>query len=84
MRKIVFPEVLIKKSNSPSFPKPISAEIVCKCSEIIMKSQGTTTKIRSKILIFKSDGAYAICKGCGTEVKVPVRVDSLPPLILKN
>jgi ribosomal protein S27E len=74
---------VIKKARSST---PMQTDIVCKCSEIIMKSQGGETKIRSKVLVFKSGGAFAVCKSCGTEVKVPVKADlvSNPPLILKT
>lgn len=72
------------KGSSPNY----HTDIVCKCSEIIMKSVGGETKIRSKVLVFKSGGAYAVCKGCGTEVRVPVKADVIqpvnPPLILKT
>ena len=59
----------------------IGKSIVCKCSEIIMKSQGETDKIRAKILLVKGDGVFAVCKKCGDEVQVPL-VKSGPPLIL--
>lgn len=55
------------------------AHIVCGCSEIIVKSQGGAVKLRSKILIFKNNQAYAICKKCSSEVPVPVTLSkSLP------
>jgi ribosomal protein S27E len=60
--------------------------IVCSCSEVIVKSHNGSVKLRSKILIFKGNDAYAVCKKCGTEVAVPVSFDksvgSLPPLLL--
>lgn len=60
-------------------------QIVCACSEIIAKSDNGTTKIRSKILLVKSDGTYAVCKGCGMEVPVPLTpTQAGPPLILRR
>ena len=57
--------------------------ITCKCSEIIMKSDGQESKIRSKILIIRNGDVLAVCKGCGTEVNVPLQTASSgPPLIL--
>lgn len=69
-----------------------TAHIVCACSEIIVKSQNGSVKLRSKILIFKgNDQAYAICKRCGDEVAVPVSLnksapetETNPPLILRS
>ena len=48
----------------------------CSCGEIVLKSVNGTTKIRNKIIVFRdSGGAVAICKGCGTEHKIPVLLD---------
>lgn len=61
--------------------------IVCRCSEIILKSESSVAKIRSKIMIMRDDGVYAVCKSCNAEVAVPlVRVipDVGPPLILRK
>jgi hypothetical protein len=63
----------------------LNTQIVCACTEIVMKSQDGAVKLRSKIVIFKGEQGYAICKSCGVEVKIPVRLseDALnPPLIL--
>ncbi len=46
-----------------------------KCGEVIIKSIGDSTKIRAKILVVKSDQTYAICKGCDSEIPVPLRMD---------
>ena len=46
------------------------------CNEVILKSTPDgTIKLRSKVVIFKESGASAVCKGCGTEVPVPVVTD---------
>ena len=65
----------------------IYINIACPCSEVIMKSENNTSKIRSKILILKDNGAYAICKSCGYEVKVPLKLDipdAGPDLIIEE
>lgn len=63
--------------------------IVCKCSEIIAKSDAGVMKIRSKILLVRDDSVAAVCKSCGMEVTVPLKksvIDIInpagPPLIL--
>lgn len=53
----------------------IHTDIACPCSEIIMKSQGEVSKIRSKILIIKGNSVCAVCKSCGFEIPVPLKVD---------
>ena len=68
----------------------IHTDIACPCSEIIMKSQGDVSKIRSKILIIKGNSVRAVCKSCGFEIPVPLKVDpdfvgfSGPDLILEE
>lgn len=46
----------------------------------MLKSRDGEAKIRSKVLVFRDDKAYAVCKGCNTEVQVPLKIDlsSLP------
>jgi len=48
--------------------------IHCVCGEVIVKSSADT-KIRAKILVFKDGGAFAVCKSCDQEVKVPLHID---------
>ena len=65
----------------------IIPQITCGCSEIVLKSVGTETKIRSKILVIRDNCVYAICKGCNNEVRVPLCIDSdkvNPPLFIKK
>ena len=45
------------------------------CSEVMLKSHGAESKMRNKVLIFREDKAYAVCKGCGVEVQVPLKID---------
>lgn len=49
----------------------------CACGEVVLKSFNGTTKIRNKIIVFRGDEAIAICKGCGSEHKIPVRLDRI-------
>lgn len=65
----------------------MTKSIVCRCSEIILKSANGVGKLRSRIVLMKSTGVYAVCKSCGTEVKVPLVLapqDPGPALILKT
>ncbi len=50
--------------------------ISCKCGEVIVKSLDADTKIRAKIVVFRDAEAYAVCKSCNTEVKIPLRLDT--------
>jgi ribosomal protein S27E len=45
------------------------------CGEVVLKSVNGELKMRSKITIFKNGGAYAVCKGCSTEIQIPVSID---------
>lgn len=52
-------------------------QINCKCGELIVKAiNEDNMKVRSKIIVFKGNAAYAVCKSCDQEVKVPLQVDS--------
>lgn len=52
----------------------MTAGIICpKCGKEILSS-GNRPKLRSRIVIFGSDGAVAKC-GCKEMVRVPVRID---------
>lgn len=65
----------------------IYTNIACPCSEIIMKSDNGVAKIRSKILIVKGNSVCAVCKSCGFEVPVPLRLDTTdagPDLIIEE
>ena len=61
--------------------------LTCRCGEIIVKSVGGGSKVRSKILIIKAEGlTVAVCKGCGVEVPIPLKLDSEaanPPLFVR-
>jgi len=51
--------------------------IHCTCGEVIVKSTGSDTKVRAKIVVFKDNNAYAVCRGCDHEVKIPLQIDSV-------
>lgn len=38
-----------------------------------MKSRSGEEVIRAKVLILKGDAVFAVCKGCGEEVPVPLQ-----------
>lgn len=46
------------------------------CNEVIIKGASDgSIKLRSKVVIFKDEEAIAVCKGCGSEVPVPIVTD---------
>lgn len=49
--------------------------LVCNCGEVMVKSANGTTKIRAKIIVFRGDQAYAVCKGCGKELSAPISLN---------
>lgn len=63
-------------------------QLKCKCNEIVLKSlEGEDSKIRSKVMVIKGGEVFAICKGCSSEVRVPLKLDEElinPPLFIKN
>ena len=52
-------------------------ELSCRCGEVIVKSNNSDTKIRAKIVLFRNNEAFAVCKGCNGEVKVPLQLDTV-------
>lgn len=46
-----------------------------RCNEVIIKGTPDGLKVRSKVTIIKSTGAFAVCRGCGEEVPIPVTLD---------
>lgn len=62
-------------------------QLRCKCSELIIKSADDSSKIRSKIIIIKGGGVYAVCKQCATEVEIPLEISKSAaniPIIIKK
>ena len=46
----------------------------CSCGEVLVKSINGVTKIRNKVLVLKGNQTYAVCKGCGAEHPVPLKL----------
>lgn len=46
------------------------------CGEVVFKSMNDSTKLRSKVLVFRDEQAFAVCKGCNNEIPVPVVLDT--------
>lgn len=49
--------------------------LTCKCGEVVVKSANGTTKIRNKMLVIKGNRSFAVCKGCGAEILVPIKLE---------
>jgi len=47
-----------------------------KCGEVVIKALGDVTKIRAKVIVVKDGVTLAICKGCDTEIPLPLRMDA--------
>lgn len=65
------------------------------CHEMVIKSVNGVIKVRTKILLLSEDKeALAVCKGCGEEIPIPVKLDvemvksiakaKSPPLYLRS
>ena len=50
---------------------------MCSCGEALVKSANGTTKVRGKILLFRGGQGYVVCRGCGAERAVPVKIDEV-------
>lgn len=56
--------------------------ILCRCGEVLVKGLDADVKIRAtKIILFKDNVAFAVCKSCNTEVPLPLKLD---PDMLKS
>ncbi|MFH0957676.1 MAG: hypothetical protein V1897_03145 [Pseudomonadota bacterium] len=76
--------IIILKGKEPRTPKradpPLFAkacvELQCTCGQLILKSYADgTTKLRSKIVLFNDCGeGVAVCRSCGCEYPVPIRL----------
>lgn len=51
--------------------------VTCSCGEVIVKALNNDTKIRSKIVVFREEGAFAVCKSCNAEVQIPIKLDEV-------
>lgn len=46
------------------------------CGETVIKSMSDgTSKLRSKVVVFRDGKAMAVCKGCNSEIPVPIVID---------
>ena len=50
------------------------------CDEVIVKSNESSTKIRSKVIIIRDGSTFAVCKGCGTDLELPVTLEIKKPI----
>lgn len=47
------------------------------CHEMVIKSVGGELKLRTKIILISEEGgARAVCKGCNTEIPIPLVLDT--------
>jgi len=46
-----------------------------KCHEVVVKGMGAEIKVRAKVLVVREGRTFAVCKGCNTELEVPLRFD---------
>ena len=49
--------------------------LICRCGEVLVKASEGEIKLRSKIVVFREGVAWAVCKGCGKELPVPLTLD---------
>lgn len=45
------------------------------CHEVVVKSMNDEVKVRAKVLLVRDDRTYAVCKGCDSELEVPLVFD---------
>ncbi len=45
------------------------------CHEVVVKGLHEEVKVRAKVILVRDDKTYAVCKGCGEELEVPLRYD---------
>jgi RNase P subunit RPR2 len=45
------------------------------CHEVVVKGMGAEIKVRAKVILVRDGCTYAVCKGCDTELEVPLRFD---------
>lgn len=53
-----------------------SALCCSSCGEVVFKSMNSETKLRAKVVIFRDDQAFAVCKGCDNEIPVPIDINA--------
>jgi ribosomal protein S27E len=57
---------------------PSSVFLACsRCGEMVIKSVNGELKLRTKILLLcEEKGSRAVCRGCGEEIPIPVKLDT--------
>lgn len=46
------------------------------CHELVIKGMGDNQqKIRTKVILIKNNAVMAVCKGCGSEIPIPLTFD---------
>lgn len=46
------------------------------CHEVVVKSIDGEVKVRAKVILVRDGHTYAVCKGCNTELEIPLTYDS--------
>mgnify|MGYP001176332472 FL=1 len=57
--------------------KKTLSEIKCGCGELILKSYGSVTKLRSMLLVFNDNDVMAKCRNCKREHVVPIKIEMI-------
>lgn len=52
-------------------------QIECHCGEIILKSYGSVTKLRSMLLVFDNNNVMAKCRKCKSEHAIPIKIEMM-------
>ena len=45
------------------------------CNEVIIKGFNKEVKIRAKVILVKENNTFAVCKGCDSEILLPLVYD---------
>jgi hypothetical protein len=51
--------------------------IKCPCGELILKSYGNVTKLRSMLLVFNENNVMAKCRRCKSEHSIPIKIEMM-------
>ena len=50
--------------------------LTCGCGEVLIKVGDGVTKVRNKMIVFKNNKCYAVCRGCGKEIDIPMTLNN--------
>jgi RNase P subunit RPR2 len=54
----------------------MSSFLACtNCHEVVVKSMNNEVKVRAKVILIRGNSTFAVCKGCDTELEVPLKFD---------